>query len=67
MKIEDITRPVDYHFSRKLGATVISGKGEVQAKTYIPHWGWLVLLHDKARDKVWRLRPAHILRRARVR
>ena len=63
MKSDDIKRPLDYHYKRQIGAVVQTGKGEVQEVKYIPGWGSLILLLDKARDKVLRLRPAHIVRR----
>lgn len=66
MKIEDITEPNAYHYSRTVNGKTIAGTGKVVQK-YRAVNGWQIILHDAKNKRAPTLRPAHILRRVRVR
>ena len=65
MKIEDITEPLAYRYSRTRGGVTIQGTGVVIQK-YQAANGWQIILHDKRNNRAPTLRPAHVLQRVRV-
>ena len=66
MKIDDITEPNAYHYARSLRGVTITGSGKVVQK-YRARNGWQIIVHDVRNRRAVTLRPAHILRRVRVR
>jgi len=66
MKIEDITEPHSFHYSRTLRGKTISGTGRIVQK-YPAANGWQIILHDAKNKRAPTLRPVHILRRVRIR
>jgi hypothetical protein len=64
MKIEDITEPHNYHYSRRRGAVVKTGEIAV-IEVYKRLNGWHIVGQDVATLVVITLRPSHILSRVK--
>jgi hypothetical protein len=65
MKINDITEPHHYHYSRTQRGVTITGHGQL-IQRYEGVNGWYCIIHDVKNKRAPTLRPAHITKRVRT-
>jgi hypothetical protein len=68
MNPDEINAPLDYHYSRTIGAKTDKGRCEVKEKRYVPGHGggWFFTVQDTKTLKVLKLRPKHFTGRVKV-